>query len=418
MNNLIKELENRNLIINKTKNLNKILKEKRINLYIGFDPSFISLHIGHLIPLFIIKIISNYFKKIKKKNKIFILIGNYTVKIGDIKNNNIKKKKKKNKEIFKNKKYIINQIKKILNNSNIKIINNKKWLKKIKLINFLNKICNKISINLMLKKKIINDKLKNKECIYLSEFIYQILQAYDFFYLNKKKKIILQIGGSDQWTNITTGIKLIKKKKIYGFTFPLLLDKEGKKFSKSSIINKNIWLSKKYTSIFNFYQYFINLSDNDSLIYIKYFFNFKKKKKNKNKYFQKIIAKKLTCWIHGKKNYYNILFITKLLFKKKKIKKIKKNFFLIKKYIKNINFYIKKKKNIYIYDLIKIKKIFKSNNEYKKYIKNKGIFLVNNKNIYNNLITNFKNLIKNKYLLIQKGKKKFFILKIIKNKNE
>ncbi|WOX79203.1 tyrosine--tRNA ligase [Candidatus Shikimatogenerans bostrichidophilus] len=416
--NFFNDLKWRKLIFNKTNNITKYFNNHNIILYIGFDPTYDSLHIGHLLP---ISIIYRYYK-IYKIN--FILIGEFTTKIIFNKNkfkfikNNIKKIKK--------------QILKLLNIKNIKFINNNYWLKKLSLYKFLNNICKYISLNFMLKKKIIYNKLNNNNSIKVTKFLYQLLQGYDYYYLYKKYKCNLQIGGSDQWSNILTGIKIIKKKynkKVHGFTFPLLLNNNNIKFSKSNKNNFNIWLNKKYTSVYYFYQYFINLSDNNSIIYIKYF-SFLNKiniktlinehiKNPEKKILQKQIAKELTKWVHNKKHCKNTIILSNILFKKSfNIKLINKYINIIKYYIKTYYYYFNKINNILIFKFIKKKIFFNSNSEYKKFIKNNGIFLINGIKINNNLITDFNNLIKNKYLIIQKGKKKHFLIKFIKNKNE
>lgn len=423
-NKILKELIWRNLIYNYTKNINILFNSKKITLYIGFDPTFYSLHIGHLIPLSII--IRLYKYKIIKK--IYIIIGKSTAIIGDINNNN-----NNNKYINNYIKLLKLQIKKILykkiKKNIIYFLNNYNWIKNIKLLKFLNNFSNYISINFMLKKKIIKNNLKNNININFSKFTYSLLQGYDYYYLNKKYNCNLQIGGSDQWTNIITGIYLIKKKlnkNLYGFTFPLLLNNNNKKFSKSNI-NNNIWLNKKLTNIYNLYQFLINLSDNNSIKYIKYFSFFKKKKtlniikyhfKNTNKkILQKIITKLLIKWIYNKKIYKNIKYITNLLFYKKfKINYIKKNINLLKKYINYYTIYYNKNiNNINIFYLIKKNILFNSNTNFKKFIYNNGLIYINGKLINNKfLITNFKNLINKKYIFIKIGKKQHYLIKFIK----
>ncbi|WGH25460.1 MAG: tyrosine--tRNA ligase [Candidatus Shikimatogenerans bostrichidophilus] len=413
MKKLLKEFKFRNLIYNTTKNIHRFLKTNY--LYFGIDPNYNSLHIGHLLGISLI----NRLYKLGYKN-IIIILGGATSLIGDINNKN---KHNKHKLLY-NIKSIKNQLYKILKNKKILILNNIKWFKKIKLLKFLLKILKRISINSILKIKIIKKKLTNNKNIKFTEFIYHILQGFDFLYLNNKFKCTLQIGGADQWNNIITGIKLIKKiknKKVNGFTFPLLLNSKGIKFSKSNKNIKNIWIDKNKTSIFKFYQYFINLSDKEAINYFKQFsyLNIKKIKKTilkhikykHKKYLQKYLVKLFICWIHSKKTYYEIIYVMKILFlKKNKIKYIIKNINLIKKYIKNINIKIDTKNPLTIYNIIaKNKIIFKSNTEYKKFITNNGVLLINGKQISNNII-NLNNLIYNKYLLFQKGKKKFFLL--------
>ncbi|MDH3004737.1 MAG: tyrosine--tRNA ligase [Candidatus Shikimatogenerans sp. JK-2022] len=422
MNNLLKKLKYKKILKNYTKK--NFLKIKKKNIYFGIDPTSSSLHLGHLLG---IKIINDFYKLGFKK--IIIVLGGITSLIGDI--NYYRKIKSNKKKIKKNIKSLKKQILKLFDNKNIIILNNKLWLKKIKLIYFIFKIFNKISFNNILKNKIIkNFILKNKN-IKFTKIIYHIIQAYDYYYLYKKYKCNLQIGGSDQWTNILTGIKLIKKikkKNVNGLTYSLLLNNKGIKFSKS---NKNIniiWLNKKKTSILDFYQYFINLSDKIAIDYFQKFLDYKKKnndkiikkhkKEKKKKYIQKILSKFFLLWVYSKKDYYNILKITNLFFKNKNYKNIINKFLLLKKYLPIIKIYIKKKKNnLTIYDLIKKNKIiFFSNTNYKNFIKNNGLFLINGIKINNNIITNYKNLLHNNYLILQKGKKKFYLLKIILSK--
>ncbi|MDH3004857.1 MAG: tyrosine--tRNA ligase [Candidatus Shikimatogenerans sp. JK-2022] len=420
--NIFKKLKYQKLIKNKTKKLDFFLKQKKKKpIYFGIEPTSDSLHIGHLLG------ISLLIKFYKLGYPIIIILGGGSILINNLKFKLYKKKKKKIlKKIKFNIKCLKKQIKLLFKKKKILILNNYKWLKKINLLKFFNNFLFFFSINKILKIKFFKKKIKKKKNIKFTDFFYHIIQGFDFFYLNKKYKCNFQIGGSDQWFNILTGIffikKFSKKKKVFGLTYPLLLNNNGIKFSKSN--KENIWLNKKKTSIFDFYQFIINLSDNMSINYFLNFSNFNKKKikkiiiyhkKNKKKkIIQKFLLKFFIQWIYGKKIYKEIKKIMYILFKKNKIKYIKNYFFLIKKYLKNILINKNKKKKITIFDLIKQnKKIFSSNNDYRKFIKNNGIFLINCKKNKNNILTNFNNLIFNKYLIIQKGKKFFFLLKII-----
>ncbi|MDH3004508.1 MAG: tyrosine--tRNA ligase [Candidatus Shikimatogenerans sp. JK-2022] len=411
---ILKNLKYRNLIYNYTKNIDNFFKNKKNTFYFGIDPTDDTLHIGHLLGISLI----NRLYKLGYKN-IIILFGGATTLIK--KNYN---KIKINKNIKKIKKKLI----KIIYNKNIKFINNIKWYKKINILNFIKKIFNIISINSLLKIKIIKSLLKKNININFSFFIYHLLQGYDYLYLYKNYKCILQIGGSDQWYNIITGIKLIYKlykKKVYGLTYPLLLNNKGIKFSKTNKNINNIWINKNKTSIYDFYQYFINLSDNESIKYLKFFvlINKKKIKKiiklhklyKKKKIIQNYLLKFFIYWIYNKKVYKEIIKVMYILFKKNNYINIKKNILLIKKYIINISLLINKNENFTIYKLIKLNKIiFNSFNEYKKFIKNKGKIFINCKNLKDDKI-NVNNLIFNKYLIFKKGKKQFFLLKILYN---
>ncbi|MDH3004317.1 MAG: tyrosine--tRNA ligase [Candidatus Shikimatogenerans sp. JK-2022] len=414
MENIFKKLLYRNLIYNYTNNINNFFLNKKNVFYIGIDPTYNTLHIGHLLS---ISIINRLYKLGYKKN--IIIIGGATTLIN---------KKYKKKEIYNNINKIKTQLINLIYNKKVKIINNLKFYKKKKILIFIRNIFNNFSVNSLLKIKKNKKKLKNNLEINFNSFIYHILQSYDYYYLNKKYKCNLQIGGSDQWYNIISGIKLIKKKikkKVYGFTFPLLLNNKGIKFSKSNKNINNIWINKKKTSIYDFYQYFINLSDKEAINYLKLFTflnikNIKKliiihKKNIKKKYIQKYLLKFFINWVYNKKIYKNIKKVMDILFKKNNNKLIYNNILLIKKYIKNIKIKINKNVKLNMFILINLNKdIFNSYNEYKKYINNNGKLLINGKKIINNFI-NTNNLILNKFIIIKKGKKNFFLLKIIYN---
>ncbi len=413
--NILEELKLRELIvqISDKKNIKKIIKNKNISIYCGFDSTNDSLHIGHLIPLLTLKIFQKY------KYKIIILIGEFTSLIGDP-SFQIKKRKENNIKKIKNfSKKIIKQIKKIIPN-NIKIIKNIKWFKNMKINFFLNNICNNFNINNMLNKEFIkkrNNKLKNKKGITFKELSYQILQSYDYLYLFKKYKTRIQIGGSDQWGNITSGINLIKKitnKKSFGITLPLIKKKNGIKYSKSD--NNIIWLDKNKTTPYEFYQYWLNISDNNTYKYIKQYslINLKKikylKKNKKINEIKKILAKKITKIVHGKKCISSIYFATDIFFNKKKYNKITE-----KKFIKLFNINIPKieinKKNLNIKNILILLKIVNSKSQAHNLIKNLSI------KINNNIINDTNYIIKNndkyfnKFTILKKGKKKFYLIK-------
>ncbi len=410
-NNIIKELKNRNLInqISNEKQIIKELKKNNTYIYCGFDPTYESLHIGHLIPLITLKRFKTF------GHKIIILIGNFTAMIGDP---SFKKKKRKNNSIkninkFSNK--IKKQIKKIISND-IYILKNNKWFNKMKLNFFLKDLGKNFILNQMINKEFLKKRnFKNKNGINFSELSYTILQSYDFLYLFNNKKTKIQIGGSDQWGNIISGINLIKKKnkkESYGITLPLMVGKNGIKLSKTE--SNNIWLDEKKTTPYEFYQFWLNIPDEHTYIYLKQltFLNIKKinyiiKNKNINKA-KKILAENITKLIYGEKNTKNIIFATNIFFKKKiKIKKIDLEKLYKTKIPKiNISNKIKNLKNILI-----LLKITKTKSQSHNIIFNKSI-TINNKKIKN---TNYeiekKDKLFSKFTIIKKGKKNFYLIK-------
>ncbi|WGH24722.1 MAG: tyrosine--tRNA ligase [Candidatus Shikimatogenerans bostrichidophilus] len=408
MKNIIKELNYRELLYNSTNNLINFFKSKNNKFYFGIDPTYKSLHLGHLLGL---SIINRFFNL--GYNKYIILFGEATTLIKNKYNIN---------KVKKNIKYLKKQIIYLSNNKNIKFINNILWYKKMLFLPFAKKILFINSINNFLKNKKINNMIVNNVSIKFTDFIYHILQGYDYLLLYKKFNCVLQIGGSDQWYNILTGIKLIKKnnkKESYGFTFPLLLNDKGIKFSKSNKNINNIWVSKKKTSVYDIYRYFINLSDITSIKYFKYFstININNVKKiiikhnnnKKKKIIQKYLINFFIKWIYNHDIYREIKKVMNILYKNK-LTIIRNNIKLIKKYIKNINIKIKKTNYITIYEIININKdIFKSYKEYRNYIKNNGTIYINCKIIVNSIIY-LNNLLYNKFLIIKKGKKDFYLL--------
>lgn len=428
MKEIIKEFKWRGLIHDIVPGINKNFK-KNITIYVGFDPTSDSLHIGNIIAL----IMLIHFKRWGYKT--LIVIGGATGLIGDPSGRKKKRNILNKKKIKKNIKNIKSQINKILNikYNKIKILNNHNWIKKISFLFFLKKIGKYITINYLMAKKSIKNRLflKKNEGISFTEFSYQLIQAYDYFYLFKKKNCFLQIGGSDQWGNITTGIDLIKKKTgdiVYGLTFPLITKRDGKKMGKSEN-KKNIWINSKKTSFYDFYQFWINCSDYEAEKFIKIYTFLSKKEIDflifehrlypNKKLLQKKLALEITNFIHGKKLCKKAIITSNILFGKYSfnfLKKINESTFLslfgflpIKKIKKNIFI-----KGLSIKDALFTEngKFFSSKNEILRSLKENSISVNKNK-VKKNFIFNKNQLIAKKYFLIKKGKKKFFVIKII-----
>ncbi|BBA84813.1 tyrosine--tRNA ligase [endosymbiont of Pachyrhynchus infernalis] len=414
-NKILTHLYSRNLIkkiVNENK-LNNLLNENKIVLYSGIDPTSDSLHIGHIILIIFIN------KFIELNNKFIILIGGSTGLIGDP--NFTGNKRNKYTEIFINKNSIeiSKQLKNILlnniNYNNINILNNKHWLSKINIIDFLYNIGSKFSIKNILNRKYIKNNIIHNKISY-SELTYTLLQSYDFLYLYNNYNTKLQIGGSDQWNNIIYGINLIKKihnKDTYGITFPIITNNNGIKFSKSS--KENIWLDDKKTSPYKFYQFWINLSDNLIFKYLKMFTNesleyieYLEKNNIYNNILKakKLLAEKMTEMIHGKKKLKsaikitNSLFTGNLNFNEKDLKQL---------YTDGIPI-INVKLGINLQQIIVQFSIVKSNNEAKNIILSNSIKI---NGIVNNTIKYIftkKDILYDKYTLLCKGKKNYYLI--------
>ncbi|WP_259285658.1 tyrosine--tRNA ligase [Candidatus Karelsulcia muelleri] len=415
MNNLIQELLWRGLIHDTTYSESEQIKNEIITLYTGFDPTYKSLHIGNLVAI----IMLIHFKK--SGDNIISVIGGGTGMIGDPSGKDGERilKKKELLYIFCLKK----QLSLYLDFKNHEIFNNYEWLKNKLFIEFTRDIGKYFTINYLLTKDSIKRRISNNNSISFTEFTYQLLQAYDFLYLYKEKNCSLQIGGSDQWGNITSGIELIRKKrgvKVNGLTFPLITKLDGSKFGKSEN-GENIWIDKNLTSPYKFYQFWINIADEQAKKYIK-IYTFLKKEEIKEiifyhendpklKLIQKKLADAVTIFIHGKKTFEKIKFISNIIFNKKKIiNEINKNdIILIYKNIPHKKIYLSK--NIPIIDLLVNKSEFlKSKKEAIKQLKLNSIS-INKKKIDEKFILKKKNFIS--YLLLQRGKKQFFMIKIV-----
>ncbi|XZQ53848.1 MAG: tyrosine--tRNA ligase [Candidatus Karelsulcia muelleri] len=411
--NLIQEFLWRGLIHNTT--YSKKIKNEKITLYTGFDPTSKSLHIGNLVAI----IMLIHFKR--SGNKIISVIGGGTGMIGDPSGKNSERIIIKKESLQKNIKNIKKQLSFFLD---FEILNNSEWLKKTLFIDFAKDIGKYFTINYMLSKDSIKKRISKKNSISFTEFTYQLLQAYDFLYLYKKKNCSLQIGGSDQWGNITSGIELIRKKlgiKVNGLTFPLITKLDGSKFGKTEK-GDNIWIDPNLTSPYEFYQFWINISDDQAKKYIKIYTFLKKEEikeiiffheKNPNlKLIQKKIASEITIFVHGKKIFEKIKFISNILFKKEKIlTNISKND--IKSIYENIphkNLFIDINFKIPILDLLVNKSNFiKSKKEAIRHLKCNSI-LINKKIIKENFVLKKNDLISESYVLLQKGKKNFFMI--------
>lgn len=253
--NLAEELKARGLIEHSSAKPEKILAELR-TVYIGVDPTADSLHVGHLTWVLLMKRLG------EAGNKLIFVIGGGTGMIGDPKEKG-ERPMLDEKTVAKNTKALKTQLKKILGNTPFKMVDNADWLLSVKLVPFLRDVGKYFTVNDLVKRDIIKKRLDTPdESISYTEFSYSLLQGFDYFTLYEKYGVDLQVGGSDQWTNVLSGVDLIHKrlgKDVYALAFPLTTDASGKKFGKSE--GNAIWLDPKKTSPFAFYQFWINLPD-------------------------------------------------------------------------------------------------------------------------------------------------------------
>ena len=311
--NIIEELEWRGSLKDYTPEAKEILIKDKITCYNGFDPTAKSLHIGNLIPILGLKRLQKF------GHTPIIIIGGGTGMIGDPSGRSDERNLLSKEKLQENLLGIRKQLELFLDFENKKnpaqIINNSEWLSKVNLIEFLRETGKFFNINTMLNKDSVQNRISREDGISFTEFSYQLLQAYDFWYLFEHYNCNFQMGGSDQWGNILSGIELIRKKnpsqkhKAHGITYPLLTTSNGEKFGKS--IEGAITIDSNDTIPYKLYQYFFNTSDKDVLNYIKIFTNIsvsefieleiEASKNASAREAQKYLAEEITKLVHGEK---------------------------------------------------------------------------------------------------------------------
>ena len=382
------------------------LNNESITFYWGTDPTADSLHIGHYSSLITAK------RLMRAGHHPILLVGGATGLIGDPRPTAEREIISKE-TVDKNFVGLKEQVSRILEGK-AEIVNNYDWMKNYNYLEFLRDIGKYINVNYMLAKDIISRRLETG--ITYAEFSYTLIQGYDFFHLFKDKGCILQAAGSDQWGNITTGIELIKKiegKEAYGFTMPLILDANGNKFGKSE--GNALWLDINKTSSYELYQYLINSDDSKVEEYLKVFTFLTKEEIEKImtehneaphlRIAQKTLAKEFITDLHGEEEFNKALKISECLFQGK-INELKED--EIEDAFKGVPSF-KINLNETILDTLVNNKIAVSRREAREFLNNNSITI--NGNIINdeNTIVNEDLLLHKKYLIIRKGKKKYFV---------
>jgi len=322
--NIIDELEWRGAINQQTdaEGLRKLSEEKAISLYCGVDPTGDSMHIGHLIPFIILKRFQ------LAGHRPVILIGGATGTIGDPSGRTTERSLQTLEQIQANVEALTAQMKKLFitdGDNEVRLVNNYDWISQINMIEFLRDYGKNFSINTMLAKDVVASRLESG--ISFTEFSYQILQSIDFLHLFRHEDVQLQIGGSDQWGNITSGLDLIRKKegteaKVFGLTIPLMLKADGTKFGKTA--GGSVWLDPNKTTPFEFYQFWANTDDRDVIKYLKYFTFLSKEQIDEleqkvatephKREPQKALAEEVTRFVHGEELLEQAKRITAALF--------------------------------------------------------------------------------------------------------
>lgn len=385
------------------------LNNEQITFYWGTDPTADSLHLGHYSSLLTAKRLAN------AGHHPILLVGGATGLIGDPRPTAEREIMAKD-TLNKNLEGIKKQVDRIFD-GRATIVNNYDWMKDYNYLDFLRDVGKYINVNYMLAKDIINRRLETG--ITYAEFSYTLIQGYDFLHLYEKYNCVMQAEGSDQWGNITTGIDLIRKKtgkEAYGFTMPLVLDAQGNKFGKSE--GNALWLDINKTSSYELYQYLINTDDSMCESYLKIFTFLSPeeimevvKKHNEEPHLrlaQKTLAKEIITDLHGKEEYDKAVKISEALFSGN-VKDIDTN--LIEKVFKDVpNSDMKSDKNIV--DLLVDTNICSSKREAREFITTGSISINGDRITDLDAIITKDNSIDNKYIIVRRGKKKYYLVNI------
>ncbi|MDM5190692.1 tyrosine--tRNA ligase [Bacillus sp. DX4.1] len=417
--NIIDELDWRDAINQQTdaEGLRKLVEEKKISLYCGVDPTGDSMHIGHLIPFMMMKRFQ------LAGHHPVILIGGATGTIGDPSGRQTERQLQTLEQVQDNVDALTAQMKKLFDfggNCEVKMVNNYDWTHKINVIDFLRDYGKNFSVNSMLAKDIVASRLDSG--ISFTEFAYQILQSMDFHHLYKEEDVQLQIGGSDQWGNITSGLDLIRKKegpeaKVFGLTIPLLLKSDGTKFGKSA--GGAIWLDPKKTTPFEFYQFWVNSDDRDVIKYLK-FFTFltkdvidelegKVQTEPHKREAQKVLAEEMTKFVHGEEAFVQAVKITQALFSGD-IKSLTAD--EIEQGFKNMPTFHASKETKNIVEWLVDLGIEPSRRQAREDINNGAISMNGEKVNDVNTDVTVENSFDGRFIIIRKGKKKYSLVKL------
>jgi tyrosyl-tRNA synthetase len=422
--NFFEELKWRGLIQDYTPGLEEQLAKEMTTAYVGIDPTADSLHIGHLVSIMLLKHLQ------KAGHKPIPLVGGATGMIGDPSGKSEERNLLSAETLRHNQESIKKQLSRFLdfdtdNPNKAELVNNYDWMSAFGFLEFIRDVGKHISINYMMAKDSVKKRLETG--ISFTEFSYQLVQGYDFLYLYEKKNCKLQMGGSDQWGNITTGIELIRRKlggEAFALTCPLITKADGGKFGKTE--KGNIWLSPEYTSPYQFYQFWLNVSDEDAEKYIKIFTMLLPEEIEKLieiqklephlRSLQKSLAREVTVMVHSEEDFKIATDASEILFGKGTEETLARlsepDFLTIFDGVPTFDVersLIEKKPQL-IELLTTATHVFASKSEARRLIEGGGLSINKQRITCSEMNIGTGNLLNNKYLLIQKGKKNYNLL--------
>ena len=416
------------MIHNITPGTEEALAKEPMSAYVGIDPTGDSLHIGHLVSIMILK----HFQACG--NKPFALVGGATGMIGDPSMKSQERNLLDEQTLAHNVECIKAQLGRFLDfdsdaPNKAELVNNYDWMKDYTFINFTRDIGKLITVNYMMSKDSVKKRLSrdSSEGMSFTEFTYQLLQGYDFLYLYEHRGVKLQLGGADQWGNITTGTELIRRTcsgEAYALTCPLITKADGGKFGKTE--KGNIWLDAERTSPYQFYQFWLNVSDEDAEKYIKIFTMLERETIESaieehradpgRRTLQKLLAEEVTRMVHGQEELDKAIRASRILFGKASAEDLRsldeKTFLAVFDGVPTFNV-PKDKLPLGILDFLAVEtQVFPSKGEARKMIQGNGFSLNKEKMTDINRQIGESDIIDGKYILVQKGKKDYFIINV------
>ena len=426
--NFVEELRWRGMIHDMMPGTEEQLQKEMTSAYVGIDPTADSLHIGHLVGVMMLKHLQ------RAGHRPIALIGGATGMIGDPSLKSAERNLLDEATLRHNQESIKNQLAKFLDFDSdapnaAKLVNNYDWMKDYSFLNFIRDIGKHLTVNYMMSKDSVKKRLSSESNVGMSftEFSYQLLQGYDFLYLYQHEGCRLQMGGSDQWGNITTGTELIRRKQggeAFALTCPLITKADGGKFGKTE--SGNVWLDRRYTSPYKFYQFWLNVSDADAAKYIKIFTALSKEEiadleaeqaaAPHLRPLQKRLAKEVTTMVHSEEDYNAAVEASNILFgnaTSEALKKLDEDTLLavfegVPQFEVSMDEFATGIKAV---DLFTEKAaVFPSKGEMRKLVQSGGVSVNKEKLATADEVVTSASLLNNKYLLVQKGKKNYFLL--------
>jgi tyrosyl-tRNA synthetase len=425
---LIEDLQWRGMIQDIMPGTKELLEKEMVSGYIGFDPTSDSLHIGSLVPILLLVHLQ------KAGHKPFALVGGATGMVGDPSGKSEERNLLSEETLQFNQEGVRKQLSKFLDFNSDKpnaavMVNNYDWFKDFSFLHFIRDVGKHITVNYMMSKDSVKKRLEGETGMSFTEFTYQLVQGYDFYWLYQNRNCKLQMGGSDQWGNIVTGTELIRRKaggEAFAFTCPLITKADGGKFGKTE--KGNVWLDPKKTSPYQFYQFWLNASDEDAKKWIKIFTLLsieeietllqQQEAAPHERALQKKLAEALTCFVHSRADYDFAVKASEILFGNATTEILQslneEQLLQVMEGVPSIE--ISRGTLAEGYDLVSFladTQIFPSKGEARKMWQAGGLSLNKSKISTEKATVVLDDLLQDKYLLVQKGKKNYYLVKAV-----